>query len=179
MTAVIFNQDTLCSIGIAHILNDLFNIKCTIYDNIYNDKDFENYNLVIISSDLLAIYSNKLSTIKHKLIITIKGHIEAPNSIENPNIICQYWNKDKIISSFSDIISKLNKDKNIHNELSKREIDVLKLIVKGYINKEIAETLNISFNTVLTHRKNITSKLGIKSISGLSVYAMMNGIIDN
>ena len=42
---------------------------------------------------------------------------------------------------------------------------------------KIADELNISFNTVLTHRKNITSKLGIKSASGLSVYALMNGLI--
>ena len=61
--------------------------------------------------------------------------------------------------------------------LSQREIDVLRLVVSGCINKEIASRLNISINTVLTHRKNITAKLGIKSVSGLTFYAMMNGII--
>ena len=45
------------------------------------------------------------------------------------------------------------------------------------INKEIAKELNISINTVLSHRKNLTAKLGIKSISGLTFYAMMNGIV--
>ncbi|MBQ5466104.1 MAG: response regulator transcription factor, partial [Muribaculaceae bacterium] len=43
--------------------------------------------------------------------------------------------------------------------------------------KEIAKELNISINTVLTHRKNITTKLGIKSVSGLSFYALMNGFV--
>ena len=62
--------------------------------------------------------------------------------------------------------------------LSQREIEVLRLVASGMINKQIADTLNISINTVLTHRKNITAKLGIKSVSGLSFYAMMNGIID-
>lgn len=62
-------------------------------------------------------------------------------------------------------------------ELSQREIEVLSLVARGMINKEIADRLNISFNTVLSHRKNITAKLGIKSVSGLSVYAMMNGYI--
>ena len=62
--------------------------------------------------------------------------------------------------------------------LSAREIEVLKLITKGLINKEIAEKLNISLTTVISHRKNITEKLGIKSVSGLTVYAVMNGYIE-
>jgi regulator of cell morphogenesis and NO signaling len=63
------------------------------------------------------------------------------------------------------------------NSLSSREIEVLKEIVKGSTNKEVADTLFISLNTVLTHRKNIISKLGIKTIPGLTFYAITNGII--
>lgn len=62
--------------------------------------------------------------------------------------------------------------------LSPREVEVLVLIVRGYINKEIAEQLNISLTTVITHRKNITEKLGIRSVSGLTVYAVMNGLVE-
>ena len=64
------------------------------------------------------------------------------------------------------------------HELSAREIEVLILVTKGLINKEIAEKLNISLTTVISHRKNITEKLGIKSVSGLTVYAVMNGYIE-
>ncbi|MCH5305695.1 MAG: helix-turn-helix transcriptional regulator [Rikenella sp.] len=63
------------------------------------------------------------------------------------------------------------------DELSAREIQVLQLVVSGAINKEIADRLHISLNTVLTHRKNITAKLGIKTISGLTLYALMHGYI--
>ena len=67
----------------------------------------------------------------------------------------------------------------VHQEiLSAREIEVLVLITKGLINKEIADKLNISLTTVITHRKNITEKLGIKSVSGLTIYAVMNGYIE-
>jgi DNA-binding CsgD family transcriptional regulator len=59
--------------------------------------------------------------------------------------------------------------------LSQREVEVLRHIAMGHLNKEIADALGISINTVLSHRKNITAKLGIRSASGLSVYAMMNG----
>lgn len=64
------------------------------------------------------------------------------------------------------------------HDLSAREIEVLVLITKGLINKEIAEKLNISLTTVISHRKNITEKLGIKSVPGLTIYAVMNGYVE-
>ena len=64
------------------------------------------------------------------------------------------------------------------HDLSPREIEVLILITKGFINKEIADKLSISLTTVISHRKNITEKLGIKSASGLAVYAVMHGYIE-
>lgn len=60
--------------------------------------------------------------------------------------------------------------------LTNREEEVLRLIVKGNLNKEIAMKLNISHNTVLTHRKNIIAKTGIKTVSGLTFYAIRNGL---
>ena len=47
-----------------------------------------------------------------------------------------------------------------------------------YINKEIAEKLNIGLATVITHRKNIMEKLGMKSVSALTIYAVMHGYVD-
>ena len=66
----------------------------------------------------------------------------------------------------------------MEHERSAREIEVLILITKGFINKEIAEKLNISLTTVISHRKNITEKLGIKSVPGLTIYAVMNGYVE-
>lgn len=63
------------------------------------------------------------------------------------------------------------------HEISQRELDVLKLVAQGYINKEIADRLNISLNTVLSHRKNITAKLGIKTVSGLIFYCISHGYL--
>ena len=62
--------------------------------------------------------------------------------------------------------------------LSDREIEVMSLIVQGYINKEIAEKLNIGLATVITHRKNIMDKLGFKSVSALTIYAVTHGYVD-
>lgn len=62
--------------------------------------------------------------------------------------------------------------------LSDREIEVMSLIVQGYINKEIADKLNIGLATVVTHRKNIMEKLGVKSVSALTIYAVTHGYVD-
>ena len=63
------------------------------------------------------------------------------------------------------------------DQLSEREKEVLKYVCKGLINKEIANQLNISLHTVISHRKNITAKLKIKSVPALTIFAIMNGII--
>ncbi|MDR0421737.1 MAG: response regulator transcription factor [Proteiniphilum sp.] len=63
------------------------------------------------------------------------------------------------------------------HRLTNREEEILRLIVKGCLNKEIAEVLHISHNTVLTHRKNIIAKTGIKTVSGLTFYAIRRGLI--
>ena len=62
--------------------------------------------------------------------------------------------------------------------LSDREIEVMSLIVQGYINKEIADLLNIGLSTVITHRRNIMDKLGFKSVSALTIYAVTHGYLD-
>ena len=63
-------------------------------------------------------------------------------------------------------------------ELSEREKEVLVQGVKGLSNKEIADVLFISTHTVITHRKNISRKLKIHSVAGLTIYAIVNKLID-
>ena len=63
-------------------------------------------------------------------------------------------------------------------ELSQREKEILICVAKGMLNKEIADLYNLSIYTVITHRKNITRKTGIKTVAGLTVYALLNNLID-
>lgn len=116
---------------------------------------------------------------------------------ENPKIkwfgiVYAVFDKDTL-SNFDEIITiddtrdtilkkiqkhiKNSDDKN-SNSLSDRENDVLKEIVRGRSNKEIADVLNISIHTVMSHRKNIMQKTGIKSQAGLTVYALTNNILN-
>ena len=64
------------------------------------------------------------------------------------------------------------------NVLSAREIEVLTLIAKGLLNKEIADRLNIGLTTVISHRRNIVEKLGMRSVSALTIYAVMRGYVN-
>lgn len=88
-------------------------------------------------------------------------------------------NQDTIIEKIQKFSSEecANKKNGEKELLSEREIQVLAQLVKGLSNKEIADTLNISTHTVISHRKNITQKTGIKSQSGLTIYAISNRII--
>jgi DNA-binding NarL/FixJ family response regulator len=74
----------------------------------------------------------------------------------------------------------LGEDEPVKNnyELTKRETAVLVQLAQGKTNKEIADALNVSVHTVISHRKNITHKTGIRSVAGLTVYAMLNNLID-
>ena len=69
-------------------------------------------------------------------------------------------------------------DNDYKEALSNREKEIVTLVVKGLTNKEIAEQLFLSVHTVVTHRRNIARKLEIHSATGLTIYAIVNGLVD-
>jgi DNA-binding CsgD family transcriptional regulator len=102
----------------------------------------------------LNIHLPEKELIKHLLSVEQAGHHKHPDDIRIPR-----WDKR-------------------HHELTPREVEVLVLIVRGFLNKEIADHLHIGLSTVITHRKNIIEKLGTKSVSRLTIYAVMNGYLE-
>ena len=101
------------------------------------------------------------------------------------SLLKQYDAVVDICDSRADVLEALNQafpsqEETRHNsyELTKRETAVLVQLAQGKTNKEIADALNVSVHTVISHRKNITHKTGIKSVAGLTVYAMLNNLID-
>jgi len=109
---------------------------------------------------------------------------EKNNVISDPLVNEQIFDHDGRIEILHKIklanqkSSNNKKEKKDNNKISKREKAVLACVAKGLTNKEIAEELFISAHTAITHRKNIVRKLGIKTVSGLTVYAILNKIID-
>jgi DNA-binding CsgD family transcriptional regulator len=85
-----------------------------------------------------------------------------------------------ILAKLNTLIVSLRKSKveNHRHELSGRELEVLKRVALGFTNKEIGDQLFISAHTVISHRKNISEKTGIKTISGLTMLALLKKLID-
>ena len=131
---------------------------------------------------------NKVSDYLAGLSPNIKSSIvaitEPGKTVSENEFYAASINVYSSLKQLTDVLAKL-KEKNeqgyssdVDTSLTDRECDVLKQIALGKANKDIADILNISVHTVISHRKNITEKLGIKSISGLTVYAIINKLID-
>ncbi len=138
---------------------------------------------IIINEDILLGNSEQIISEIRKIAPECPIMLLKNNQSKNDSdIFCINYDESQ-----SEILRKLDsffqedKQKNKKQEqtlLSEREKDVLKEVALGLSNKEIAEKLFISINTVITHRKNITEKLSIKTIAGLTIYAIINNYID-
>jgi DNA-binding NarL/FixJ family response regulator len=141
---------------------------------------------ILIINPLLTAYGDGSLT---KLLRDYPGMVTVAlvTSYVDKNILKQFKdviemndNKQKVVSKIFSLLSDTSstQEKNENVELSNREIDVLVALAKGMTNKEISDKLFISVHTVITHRKNIIRKTGIKSVSGLTVYALLNNLVD-
>ena len=141
-------------------------------------------NMLMVNPSLLG-YDGKEFLLKlgkehpHLILIALVATCLDHASLTPYNGVVElYDTKQKIINKLNEWVKDNSPKKNDDVELSKREMDVLVAVAKGMMNKEIADQMNISIHTVISHRKNITRKTGIKSVSGLTVYAVLNNMID-
>lgn len=143
-------------------------------------------DVVIIDPSVLDFRSRKdgrsrLAEICDSIVIALGG----PGLTDE--VLRQYDGSISIYDSREDIIRKTRSSVEAKQsetsvsdsgELSAREKEILVCVAKGMLNKEIADKLCLSIYTVITHRKNITRKTGIKTVAGLTVYALLNNLID-
>jgi DNA-binding CsgD family transcriptional regulator len=92
-------------------------------------------------------------------------------------VISIYDTPEQIREKLTALTSEQEKDRR-HELLSAREKEVIVGVVKGMTNKQIADKLCLSAHTVITHRRNISSKLQIHSAAGLTIYAIVNKLVD-
>lgn len=133
-------------------------------------------NLIIKYYPKIPDYSLLLSVL-YDLFLT-EQDIATHCAIEDNILLPAVRNLELSTSLQSANTNEKNGQEQRQEELSEREKDVLIEVVKGLSNKEIANKLFISIHTVITHRKNITRKLNIHSTAGLTIYAIVNNLID-
>ena len=140
---------------------------------------------IIIINPAVIDYNERLDILSY-LGGTNAAIIALTHSNHEENVLRQYDeclgiydNSTRIIQKLKNAIEQNEQNpKSDINELSSRERDILTAVAKGKTNKEIADEFNISIYTVISHRRNISQKLGINSIPGLTVYAIMNKLVD-
>lgn len=138
-------------------------------------------NADILICDPVAVSSNTLHNIKKilpKIKIILLYHTALPQSYvkEFDAAISIYDTEATIVQSVTSLFAA-NKKSDSASEITQREKEVIIGVVKGLSNKEIAAQINVSVNTVMTHRRNIAAKLEIHSAAGLTVYALMSNLI--
>ncbi len=114
-------------------------------------------------------------------IVALQSAFADQSLLQNfDDIISIYDSADSITQKITAVI-KLNdpdSDSKPERELSVREREIIVCVVKGMTNKVIADALNLSTHTVIAHRRNIANKLQIHSPSGLTIYAIVNKLVD-
>lgn len=153
--------------------------------------NFEEAHHLCESSELSSIFVNPwFVQNRENELNKLKNNFPKVNwiglvySFFDKNLLAYFDQTILITENINSITKKLeNTEKNTESNqpeninLTEREIDVLKHLTKGFSNKEIADKLNISAHTVISHRKNIVEKTGIRSLSGLTIYAISKKII--
>ena len=143
------------------------------------DKKLRELKLMIIKylpAD--SLHNNQLTATLYDIYNNeewLRHHAEVEDHIFAPAIkrLEQQTKQDDVSKNISEMVFK-----DTSEALSDREKEVIIGVVQGLLNKEIADRLCISTNTVITHRRNIARKLQIHSPAGLTIYAIVNNLVD-
>ncbi len=175
-------EDTLHRLGLQGLLTDYF--SPVAIDPFTGFPDFERfgsslhgepYDYYFLSPECYGLHLDRFLPFRSQVLLVSRyPHPEEPNHLDAS------LPHEELAERISAFFAEKEKNQSVaepNRELTQREIEVLKMIVRGKINKEIAEELSIGFQTVLSHRKNLTAKLGIKTVSGLTFYALTYGHI--
>lgn len=181
---VIVHPSAIIRKGLAIIVKSYFGNPIFQVAEVSDLADVQHHQLLVVFIGAVLVTPENLSLIGRKANVMKSISIFNRESSENESLTDF---SISLISSPAEIVQVLEKclkddetDAGDHEgeELTIREKEVLKLVAQGFSNKVIADKLFISIHTVISHRKNITEKLGIKSISGLTVYAILNHLLD-
>lgn len=174
--------------GLSHSLKTIKEIKVNVIeiddrDSLFNTIATENIDLLIVNPTFGSLlHPDKIR--KSSLNPDIKLFAIEIGKI-NKTTLSLYDDHLHITDDMKEISSKVlsalsvvTQDTSEKENLSSREKEIISLVVKGLTNHEIADKLYLSIHTVMTHRRNIARKLQIHSATGLTIYAIVNKIVD-
>ncbi|MDE6353711.1 MAG: response regulator transcription factor [Prevotella sp.] len=190
----IINPNTLAVLGLKYILQDVMPIAQVDTFGSFAELDAnepDSYFHYFVSMDILLPNRDFFCRRRNKtIVLTLSLDTSQPGGF---HCLCINVPEKQLIKSLLTLVqsahahgrnlpattnNRQTTDNGTRKSLTERETEVMALIVRGFINKEIADRLNISLTTVVTHRKNVMDKLGLKSVSALTIYAVMNGYVD-
>lgn len=193
----IIDPNTLAVLGLTHLLESVMpKITVDAYGSFaeLEANHPERYFHFFVDVRIVLSHMVFFQAQRHKTIVLVNSLADEDASVGSFHTICVSQSEKQLLRSLlmleqhahahgKNLPSVLKEDapksdRSMSCPLSAREMEVMALVVKGNINKEIAERLNLSLPTVVSHRKNVMSKLGIHSVSALTIYAVMHGLVD-
>lgn len=189
LSIILIEGSFLIQAGIEILIQEIPHLRLTdIFDGSENkliDKiQYKKPDIVIINPNSLKEKLIHIVNQINKNGICIVGLVDnnSPAHIRGPFQYCLEIGDGKY--ELLEVLKKIggkgeekDPDQKMISAISDRELTILKMVVQGYTNQEIADKLFLSIHTITTHRKNISRKLGIKTVSGLTVYALMNKVV--
>jgi DNA-binding CsgD family transcriptional regulator len=174
--------------GMLALLRSYFNVEITLLENsdrLEGYRELRGQEIVIIDENYTTEMSKAFIQLNKRNRVKWIAFLNDSEVTARPLPFCKFFitprtdglQLQQMVSRCWDTTRRQPRPAG-SEELTAREKDVLRLVALGHSNKAIAEMLFISVHTVISHRKNITEKTGIKSISGLTVFAILNNLID-
>ena len=185
----IIDPNTLAVIGMKQILQNIMPVATVDTFGSFSELkacNADGYFHYFVSMNMVLTHLPFFEQRRHKTIVLTTG-LDASTQLTGFHSLCVNAPEPELVRSLLALEQYAHRGgRNLppmpktltSGVLSNREIEVLSLIARGLINKEIADHLNIGLTTVITHRKNIMEKLGMKSVSALTIYAVMHGYVD-
>lgn len=188
----IIEPNTLAALGLAGLIEKMMpRVETQIYDSFEElqeagDLPFMHY---FISSLVLLEHADYFLEQQSKTIVLVSGsagRLPAPfptidMSLSQEELVRAFIHLGQAAhgpeGKYPEVARSGKRSTEQEPLLTPREIEVLRLIVSGLTNKEIAAQLHVGLTTIISHRKNLTEKLGFRSVSALTVYAVSHGYI--
>lgn len=187
LSLAIADPNTLSAIGLQQIVSEMIpSVEIKTFGTFEELQAADNGQFAhyFIASRIYFEHTAFFRNNVHRSIVLVNGdmHIQGVDTLN----VCQ--SEKLLVKSLMSLHSQGHASVSQHRGyethqkngtlLSPREMEVTILLAKGLINKEIADYLNISTTTVITHRKNIMEKLHARSLVDIIIYAVVNGLVD-